>query len=108
MTATKTIYRDYKELTSEVNIKIENKLEDISNMDIDKLMSEIENALDIDYKVHYKDDSNIMIKVDRRKNINIILNDIDEKIKEMIGVEYASLLFKTRISDGMITVKRRR
>ncbi len=108
MAGGKTLYTEYKELTSGVNQKIESKLESISNIDMEELMSTVVGELEKEYKIHYKDDNTIMIKVDRRKNINIILTNIEETLKDVISNDHMSLLFKTRVSDGMITIKRRR
>lgn len=108
MVLVKNVYKDYKKLTKEVNEEIESKLENISNLDMNKLMSDVEETLVENYKIHYKDENTIMIKVDRRKNINVIQSDIEDRLRGFITDEYISLLFKIRIFDGMITIKRRR
>lgn len=103
-----TLYKEFKELTNELNVEMKSKLESISNIDIELLMSNVIEALEKEYKVYYTDDNTIMLKVDRRKNINIILNNIENTLRDVISQDHMSLLFKTRVSDGMITIKRRR
>lgn len=103
-----TTYENYKIFSLGVSTDMKDKLKEISGMNIEKVMSDVENLLTNEYKIHYADNDSIMIKVDRRKNVNVIIESIEELVKTLVGEDKYDLIFKTRVSDGMVTIKRRR
>lgn len=101
-------YENYRKFSQEVSEGMKGKLKEVADIDMVEIMASIENLLKVDYKIHHSDLYNIMIKVDRRKNILTIISDIEKEVKLLVGEDMYDLIFKIRVSVGMVSIKRRR
>lgn len=87
-------------------------LSEISHVDIQLIMDSIENALKDEFIIHYSDEQSIHLKVDRRKNILKIKEDIEALLHQLVidvlGIQYSGMIFKVKTGNNMVIIKRRR
>lgn len=98
----------FEEAQLKINAELTHRLDVVGSLDVEELMTSIQDMLNVDRKIIYFDNHLIHIKVDRRKNINLIRDQIQEEIEGMVGVNYVKVLFKIHVANNMIVIKRRR
>lgn len=105
---TEQVMNKYQEADKEVTANIRESLNVISGMDTNSVMESIRNLVSSDNVIVYSDDHSIHVRVDRRKNIHKIKDEIKEEINNLIGEPIAELLLKIKVGNSMIIIKRRR
>lgn len=105
MDKSKTFDRVWKD----VNKSIIARAKQASELNCDELMDQIYEKISEDYRMVTKDFDLINVKVDRRKNINVIEQNIRGIVDTLVGCsKMASHIFKYRTVDGLIIIERRR
>lgn len=105
---TEQILDKYKQADKEVTKNIRESLNVISGIDVDETMESIYKLVSDDNVVVYHDSHSIHVRVDRRKNIHKIKEEIKEEIDKLIGANITELLLRIKVGNSMIIIKRRR
>lgn len=104
--------RQFKQKEQEATETIRKSLSSMSNLDTEALMSDIVELVSVTHTVTYNDDHLVHVKVDRRKNINKIKDDMSDTIRVMITNKYPGvdmdMILRIRHGNNIIIIKRRR
>lgn len=101
--------KTFDRVWKDVNKSIIERAVEARKIDCDKLMEQMYQEISTEYRTVTKDFDSINVKVDRRKNIDVIEQSIRGIVNKLVGCpKVASHIFKYRTVDGLIIIERRR
>ncbi len=101
---TVAIEQDVMEKAADI---LRKKAERIRGKNSGELIQQIKSVISEKYKIAYSDSDTICIKIDRRKNINVINDDIKSTVERIVGDE-SFFIIKHRSLNGIVVLERRR
>ena len=102
----------FKEAEVRASGSVKETLNELSKVNADEIMELIEELVSGDNTVAFRDNHSIHLKVDRRKNIDKIKEEVEGSIRQLLidkaGFDNADMLIRVKTGNNMIIIKRRR